>query len=56
MASSRADAVVEQIGWPKCVEQIAFVYHRHGGTLIASNFGETGAIDRYGDDYELPRV
>lgn len=56
VASARADVVIEQIGWPTYVEQIAAVHQRYGGTLIASNFGEAGALDRFGADYGLPRV
>jgi hypothetical protein len=51
----------EQIGWPAYVSQIADVYAalpadaRAQAQILASNYGEAGAIDRYGHN-RLPRA
>jgi hypothetical protein len=46
----------EQIGWPSFVEQVAAVVEQQGSSaaLLTSNYGEAGAIDRYGRRYALP--
>jgi 4-amino-4-deoxy-L-arabinose transferase-like glycosyltransferase len=52
----------DSIGWPTYVRQIAAVYARlptdvqRQTVMIASNYGEAGAIDRYGGNYKLPAV
>ena len=52
----------DAVGWPRYVEQVARVYRgltRHAATtavVIASNYGEAGAIDRYGAALGLPAV
>ncbi|MFZ6003651.1 MAG: glycosyltransferase family 39 protein [Actinomycetota bacterium] len=48
----------EQIGWPDLVAQVAAVVERQDGpvALLASNYGEAGALDRYGDGYSLPQA
>jgi hypothetical protein len=39
----------EQVGWPAFARQVAAVYRRHpGAVLFAENYGEAGALDRYG--------
>jgi hypothetical protein len=52
----------EEIAWPKLVSQIAAEYHalpatqRAHTTILTSNYGEAGAIDRYGPGLGLPQV
>jgi 4-amino-4-deoxy-L-arabinose transferase-like glycosyltransferase len=47
----------ETIGWPSYVAQIARVYRGQpaGTQLLTQNYGEAGAIDRYGPALGLPR-
>jgi hypothetical protein len=48
--------VGETIGWPDLVKQVARVYHRTSGhpVILTANYGEAGAIDRYGPALGLP--
>ncbi len=48
--------VGETIGWPALTQAVADVYRRAGpGTVIfTSNYGEAGAVDRYGPRLGLP--
>ncbi len=48
--------VGETIGWPELVGTVAGVYRTAGQTAVifASNYGEAGAIDRYGPAVGLP--
>jgi hypothetical protein len=52
----------EEIAWPRLVALIAREYHarpaalRQRTTILAGNYGEAGAIDRYGPGDGLPRV
>ena len=52
----------EEIAWPRLVAVVAREYHalpaaqRRRTTILAGNYGEAGAIDRYGPGYGLPRV
>ena len=52
----------DSIGWPNYVAQVAAVYAEvpsaeQSATIVyASNYGEAGAVDRYGGRYQLPRV
>jgi 4-amino-4-deoxy-L-arabinose transferase-like glycosyltransferase len=54
--------VQDSVGWPRYVRQIASVYDRlpareRARTIVfASNYGEAGAVDRYGRAYRLPAV
>jgi 4-amino-4-deoxy-L-arabinose transferase-like glycosyltransferase len=54
-------SVGDTVGWPRYVQQIANVYEavpaadRVRTVIIASNYGEAGAIYRYGGRYNLPR-
>lgn len=54
--------VRDQIGWPTYVEQIRRVVdkltpdERAGAVVIASNYGEAGALDRYGPASALPPI
>lgn len=50
----------ETIGWPAFAGEIAAVYRslppaqRPGAIVLASNYGEAGAVDRFGPGYRLP--
>lgn len=52
----------DTVGWPAYVRQIASAYRtlspteREHTVLYASNYGEAGALDRYGPGYDLPKV
>jgi 4-amino-4-deoxy-L-arabinose transferase-like glycosyltransferase len=50
----------ETIGWPRMVAQIASAYSQVPGSehaaLLARNYGEAGAIDRYGPSLGLPHA
>jgi hypothetical protein len=47
--------VGETIGWPEFTDQVAAVYRRAPGAVIfTSNYGEAGAVDRYGESRGLP--
>jgi 4-amino-4-deoxy-L-arabinose transferase-like glycosyltransferase len=48
--------VGETIGWPQLVHSAAFAYRRAGSraVIFTSNYGEAGAIDRYGPALGLP--
>ena len=54
------DIFAEEIGWPELVAQVAAVYRALPATerartaIYANNYGEAGAIDRYGPRYGLP--
>jgi hypothetical protein len=52
----------EEIGWPSQVQLLARAYdglpenERAVATVLASNYGEAGAVDRYGASFGLPPV
>jgi 4-amino-4-deoxy-L-arabinose transferase-like glycosyltransferase len=48
--------VGETIGWPQFTATVAAVYRRAGpgAVILTSNYGEAGAIDRYGPRLGLP--
>jgi hypothetical protein len=50
--------VAETIGWPGFTRTVARVYHglpgSPRGVILASNYGEAGAVDRYGPGLGLP--
>jgi 4-amino-4-deoxy-L-arabinose transferase-like glycosyltransferase len=54
------DNLGEQIGWPRLVGQIAGVYRslplteRGTAVILTSNYGEAGAVDRFGPALGLP--
>jgi len=49
--------VGETIGWPRFTQTIADVYrHVPGAVTLPSNYGEAGAIDRYGPALGLPHA
>ena len=51
----------EEIGWPSEVAALAAAWRalppteRERATLLAGNYGEAGAVDRYGASFGLPR-
>jgi 4-amino-4-deoxy-L-arabinose transferase-like glycosyltransferase len=55
-------ATRDQIGWPAYVRQVAEAYRGLSAdeaghaVIITGNYGEAGAIDRYGSRYGLPKV
>jgi hypothetical protein len=55
-------AARDTVGWPTYVRQIANAYgalpasDRANAVVIASNYGEAGAVDRYGAALGLPAV
>ena len=52
----------DQVGWPTYVRQVAAVYDalpeqdRRRAVLVTSNYGEAGALARYGPPLRLPGV
>lgn len=54
--------VADQIGWPEYVQQIADVYHglspadQGKAVLFTGNYGEAGALEKYGKPMGLPAV
>jgi hypothetical protein len=50
----------ETVAWPTFVAEIGGVYQRVAGrhrghtAIVASNYGEAGAVDRYGAKHDLP--
>ncbi len=55
VVSTNAD-VGETIGWPELVRSVRRVYRGVGGraVILTDNYGEAGAIDRYGPALGLP--
>jgi hypothetical protein len=55
-------AARDSVGWPQYVETVADVYRglsteeQSRAVLYTSNYGEAGALHRYGPDYVLPPV
>jgi hypothetical protein len=65
LPADRSDFVVdvnedigETIGWPEMVEQVAAVVEEAPGepVIFTANYGEAGAIDRFGPAHGLPRA
>lgn len=50
--------VGETIGWPDFTRTVAKAYRRAGGpaVILTANYGEAGAIDRYGPGLGLPKA
>jgi hypothetical protein len=48
----------ETIGWPRYVDQIATAYRGlpKGTAILTENYGEAGAVDRYGPAHRLPKA
>jgi len=61
IADVNEDAI-ETVGWPEFVRSVAHVYEglparpRESAVIFAGNYGEAGAIDRFGRAYGLPRA
>jgi hypothetical protein len=51
-------AARDSVGWPRYVEQVARVYRTApaGSVVVTSNYGEAGAIARYGPDIGIDAV
>lgn len=55
-------ATSDQIGWPTYVRQVADVHRglspadADRAVIITANYGEAGALDRFGGPYDLPEV
>lgn len=53
-------AAADQVGWPRYVEQVAAVWHalpdddRDRAVVLTANYGESGAVDRFGPALGLP--
>ena len=60
--SSVNEEVVEMVGWQDLTAQVAEIYQsipaeeRPRTVILTGNYGEAGALDLYGRDYDLPRV
>lgn len=56
------DNFAEQVGWPQLAAEVARVYHalppgeRARTAIFANNYGEAGAVNRYGPALGLPRA
>ena len=62
ISTSVHDNFPEQLGWRELNQLVADVYHSlptdekpHTG-ILAGNYGEAGALELYGDEYDLPQV
>jgi len=57
-----SSVVGDQVGWPVYVRQVADVFaglpaaDRERAVLLTANYGEAGALDKYGPRYHLPAV
>jgi 4-amino-4-deoxy-L-arabinose transferase-like glycosyltransferase len=53
---------LESVGWPTLVAQVGKAYHqlpsaeRSQAVVLAEDYGEAGAVDRFGKQYGLPKV
>jgi 4-amino-4-deoxy-L-arabinose transferase-like glycosyltransferase len=67
LPADRADPVIEvnddvgeTIGWPELTQAVARAYRRAEDdgrpVILTSNYGEAGAVDRYGPSLGLPRA
>jgi hypothetical protein len=56
------EVAIESVGWPEFASQVAAVVgglppqERAQAVLLTDNYGEAGALDRYAEQYDLPRV
>ncbi len=54
------DLFTEMVGWQELTAQVAEIYksipdnEKPHTVILAGNYGEAGAIDLYGDEYDLP--
>ena len=62
LTSKLHDNFTEQIGWPELAQTVATIYaalpetEKSHTAILAGNYGEAGAINLYGAQYELPEV
>jgi hypothetical protein len=62
VTSSVNEEVTEMIGWQDLTAQVAEIYRsipeseKSHTVILAGNYGEAGALDLYGSDYDLPRI
>jgi hypothetical protein len=58
--SGAAEVQRETVGWPELVASVAAAYHslppaqQQHAVIYATNYGEAGAIDRFGPQHDLP--
>jgi 4-amino-4-deoxy-L-arabinose transferase-like glycosyltransferase len=56
------DTSAEMVGWPDLAQQVAGIYEslpadqKVAAAVLAGNYGEAGALDLYGPQYDLPPV
>lgn len=56
------DLFTEMVGWEDLTKQVAEIYQsipeseKPNTVILAGNYGEAGALDLYGDEYDLPRM
>ena len=54
--------IVEMVGWQDLTKQVADIYRtipeneKPRTVIVAANYGEAGALDLYGKQYDLPRI
>jgi hypothetical protein len=54
--------IIEMVGWQDLTEQVAEIYRglpeadKSRAAILAGNYGEAGALDLYGSEYNLPRI
>jgi hypothetical protein len=62
VTSSVNEEVTEMVGWQDLTAQVAEIYRsipeseKSHTVILAGNYGEAGALDLYGSDYDLPRI
>ena len=62
VSSNVHDLFVEMVGWQDLTAQVAKVYQaipemeKQHTVIFAGNYGEAGALDLYGRQYDLPRI
>ncbi len=55
-----SDTNSEMVGWPDLVQQVAAIYaslpaeQQANTAVLAGNYGEAGALDLFGPEYDLP--
>lgn len=56
------DLFTEMVGWQDLTKQVAQIYQsipeneKPNTVILAGNYGEAGALDLYGDEFDLPRL
>lgn len=62
ISSNVHDNFSEQLGWRELNQQVADVFHalpteeKSRTAILAGNYGEAGALELYGGEYDLPQV